>query len=54
MKNTASLNLTVKAALAIVLFSLGFSRAAAKVDPANTVSTHSVNMVPPIASCYDR
>jgi hypothetical protein len=37
MKNTRSLTSAVKAVLAVVLFSLGFARAAAHVDPASHV-----------------
>lgn len=39
MKNTHSIASAVKAVLAVVLFSLGFSRAAAHVDPTANSAT---------------
>jgi len=51
MKNSSITN-ALKAFLAIALFSLGFGKAAAHVDPSHSLSSHTSNpnVMPPPAT----
>jgi hypothetical protein len=51
MKYMKSISFSVKAITAVVLLALGFSRAAAQVDPASTSAVHKNEIALPESPC---